>query len=157
MDDLLAAQAALESQAANGDDDADADADEAIRAASIRAGVSVMRRFYAAFFEEVYGAEVDGFGWESKREAVEAILNNADEEESPVAAARLDVASLFEDLSDVLHGDLDFGYTDDFGALRAFADEYLPVWEDVVFDWLDKANREAAASLRAEYELRRRH
>jgi hypothetical protein len=138
MDDLVAASRALRERPDDEDEEA----------SLLRAGIGVIRRFYAVFFTEVYDADVDGFGWESKRRAVEAILlkeqtdgeaEDDDDDAVYVADLRGAVASLYEDFSDVLHGDVDFGYTDDVDLLRGFVSDYLDVWWDSVCDWLDAA------------------
>ncbi len=130
--------------------------DDEEQAARIRAAISVMRRFYKAFFAEAYGADVDGFGWKEKREAVSAILEAEDSAgDDDVAITKTDVATLFEDLSDALHGDLEFGYTDDTSLVRDFGDEYLRFWTETAFDWFEAAGAPEARSLRQELEDRK--
>jgi hypothetical protein len=142
MTDLAEALEALE------EPPEDADEDE-LEGESIRAGIGVMRRFYKAFFRDVYNAEVDGFGWKQKRAAVAAILDKDDSADDPsLARARAEVATLLEDISDALHGDLEFGYTDDVSLIRSFGHEYLELWTNAVLDWLDAACASDAQSLR---------
>jgi hypothetical protein len=142
LEDLAAASRALTERPEDEDEEA----------ALLRAGIGVIRRFYTAFFAELYDAEVDGFGWEPKRRAVEAILlkEQEDEDEDTVYVVDLRgaVASLYEDFSDVLHGDVDFGYTDDVELLRSFANDYLDLWWDSVYDWLDAADAPDARALK---------
>jgi hypothetical protein len=129
--------------------------DEVEEAGLLRAGISAMRNFYSAFFSEVYQADVNGFGWEDKRKAVRAILRHEPDEvddEDPLAQARYELATLFEDLSDDLHGDVDFGYTDDVDVLRAFAHEHLQTWRDVVLAWLGEADPAVGKELRQQFE-----
>jgi hypothetical protein len=103
-------------------------ADDVEEASRLRAGISAMRNFYSTFFSEVYDADIDGFGWEDKRTVVRAILEQEPdqaEDEDDLGQARYELATMFEDLSDDLHGDVDFGYTDDLDDLRDFAQEHL--------------------------------
>jgi hypothetical protein len=121
----------------------------------LRAGISAMRNFYSTFFAEMYQADVDGFGWEDKRKAVRAILEHEPDEvddEDQLAQTRYELATLFEDLSDELHGDVDFGYTDDVELLRGFSEEYLETWSDAVLAWLGEADPAVGTELRERFE-----
>jgi hypothetical protein len=144
--DALAALAALREPPDDDDDEAKL----------LRAGISAMRNFYSSFFSEVYDTEVEGFGWEDKRKAVRAILDGppgADvTDEGSVADARYELATLFEDLSDALHGDIDFGYTDDIEVLREFGNNYLETWIDLVLDWLATADPATGSQLRDQFD-----
>lgn len=143
IEDLALAHAALEWPPKDDDDEV----------ARIKGGIGVMRRFYKAFFKEVFGAKVDGFGWSEKRAAVAAIVAKEDDDEDPgLANARAEVATLFEDLCDALHGDLNVGYTHDLSLLRPFGEEYFDLWTNRVFKWLTAAGAQNATSLRDELE-----
>jgi hypothetical protein len=129
--------------------------DDVEEARLLRAGISAMRNFYSTFFAEVYHADVDGFGWDDKRNAVRAILERESDkvdDEDPLAQARYELATLFEDLSDELHGDVDFGYTDDVEVLRSFGQEYLQTWSDVVLAWLGEADPAVGTELRQRFD-----
>jgi hypothetical protein len=107
----------------------------------IRPLIRLLRSFYAAFLQEVLDVRISSFSYRDKRRvsrrlvrAEDAVADVADD-----APARLsvDLAAQFEDLADLLHGELEFGYSDSTGDYRAFHREAFPRWLDGAANWLE--------------------
>jgi len=111
--------------------------------------VRLARGFYIKFFETELGLRIKGFSYRDKRLVSRRLVS--EERQLPEApedgqSASLELASVYEDLCDLLHGDIAFGYSDDDHAYREFHDEAFPTWLESLAVWLDSTNDPDLAS-----------
>jgi hypothetical protein len=116
------------------------DADYGERAADLRR-VSTLIRFLSAFYEaflpESLDTRVRGFSYKDKRK-VSRQLVRAERNAAPDDGLEQtrELAAHFEELSDMLHGSMDFGYSEEDDDYVSFHREAFPSWLDTVERWL---------------------
>jgi hypothetical protein len=117
------------------------------RAAYLRRVSTLIRflgAFYEAFLPESFGISVRGFSYKDKRK-VSRRLVRAEMGAAPddgLSAAR-ELASQFEELSDLFHGAMDFGYSEEDDDYVLFHRDVFPGWLDIVERWLRASGDES--------------
>lgn len=102
--------------------------------------VRYAKRFYRDFLEEIFSVRVRSFTFRDKRMlarrmvAVEA--GSSAGKPNPQEPETI-LAEYYEDLVDMLHGDIDFGYSDDIADFTEFHRDLYPNWLIAVGEWLD--------------------
>jgi hypothetical protein len=110
------------------------------RAADLRRISTLIRflsTFYEAFLPESFDIRVQGFSYKDKRK-VSRQLVRAEMEAAPddgLSETR-ELAAQFEELSDLFHGSMDFGYSEEDDAYVSFHRDSFPKWLDTVEQWL---------------------
>jgi hypothetical protein len=107
------------------------------RLSEVRSLVKFLAAFYTAFLAESLDIRVRGFSYKDKRKVSQRLVKAEIESATGDDRERaLELAARFEDLSDLFHGDVDFGYADDPDAYQAFHTEAFPDWLDATEKWL---------------------
>lgn len=110
--------------------------------------VRFLRTFYIVFLREFLEVQIQGFSYRDKRAVSRRLIRIEDEVKSQgdgKVNADLELAALFEDLSDLLHGDVEFGYSDEDDDFETFHVDSFPEWLDAVETWLRSAGDDALA------------
>jgi hypothetical protein len=113
--------------------------------------VQFAQRFYIDFFaDELWPKiEIAGFLYRDKRkvahqlveyeamasEGLEEMVEAAAHEAEDLTIAVTELAELFENMVDMLQGDLNFGYSGDIADFREFHNELYPSWLEAVVAW----------------------
>lgn len=107
------------------------------RLSEVRGLVKFLTAFYSALLADSLDVQVRGFSYKDKRKVSQRLVKAEIESASGDGRERaLELAARFEDLSDLFHGDVDFGYADDPDAYRIFHTEAFPDWLDATEKWL---------------------
>jgi hypothetical protein len=128
--------------------------DEKKRAAELRrisTLIRFMRAFYEVFLQDGLGVRVQGFSYRDKRQVSRRLIREEDRAVGLITdrgrESSLALAAQFEDLSDLLHGDLEFGYSDEDEDYEQFHVEAFPEWLEAVEQWLRTADRDHDSEL----------
>ena len=109
----------------------------------------LIRDFYVALFCSKFDLEISGFAYRDKRRVARTLVereNPADVTESDLTDEELELAAYFEDFSDLLHGDIEFGYSGDDDAYTQFHEETFPTWLYLLEEWLRAIGEDALAA-----------
>lgn len=115
-------------------------ADASERVADLRRVSTLIRflsSFYEAFLPESFGIRVRGFSYKDKRKVSRQLVRaemEATRDDGPSEPSEL--AAQFEELSDLFHGSMDFGYSDEDEDYVSFHRDAFPSWLDTVERWL---------------------
>jgi hypothetical protein len=94
-----------------------------------------VRSFYEHFLHERYELRIEGFSYRSKRAVARKLVHaerhlrgHSDDD----AKTALDLGAMYEDLCDLLHGDLEFGYSENDDDYVEFHLQAFPTWLELV-------------------------
>lgn len=111
--------------------------------------VEFAQRFYSGFFSEHYDLDVNGFGYRDKRRVARRLELEEDRaarmNEPTYALTTLDLAGMFENLSDLFHGEIEFGYSSDDEDYEEFHLYVFPEWLEELTRWLKAASESRVA------------
>jgi hypothetical protein len=113
------------------------DEERELQLSKVRSLVKFLTTFYVAFLAETLDVQVRGFSYKDKRKVSQCLVK-AEIESAPGDSREraLELAARFEDLSDLFHGDVDFGYAEDPDAYMEFHTIAFPEWLDSTEKWL---------------------
>ncbi len=125
--------------------------DDKERQANLRRVSSLIRfmsSFYEVFLPEQFDVSVRGFSYKDKRKVSRRLIR-AEAEGAPDDGlnAKRDLAARFEELSDLFHGTLDFGYSEEDSDYATFHREVFPDWLDMVEKWLRSTGKDTDRAL----------
>jgi hypothetical protein len=117
--------------------------------------IRFLRNFYTVYLRESLEVRVRGFSYKDKRLVSRQLIRAEDQAASAPAdealRTRLELAARFEDFSDLLHTNLEFGYSDEDDDYEVFHREAFPGWLAAVEEWLrasgDFDDQELAAKI----------
>ncbi|MGA2165361.1 MAG: hypothetical protein ABSH36_12940 [Solirubrobacteraceae bacterium] len=114
--------------------------DDSERATHLRR-VSMLIRFLSVFYEvflpESFNIRIRGFSYKDKRKVSRQLVRvemGATPDDG--LSETNELAALFEELSDLFHGSMDFGYSEEDEDYVSFHRDAFPSWLDTVERWL---------------------
>jgi hypothetical protein len=121
--------------------------------------IRFVRRFYRSFLHQEYGLRIHTFSYRDKRLVSRLLVRQEDRVNTDALPKQraLELAAMFEDMCDLLHGDLEFGYSEEDDDYIQFHQEAFPRWLNLLAEWLKAENEDALVSEVEEAESKYRH
>jgi hypothetical protein len=98
--------------------------------------VRMMNAFYETYLPEYLDVHVRGFSYKDKRKVSRRLVRVEADAPNGDSSPPLELAAQFEELSDLLHGALDFGYSDEDDDFVTFHRDAFPDWLATAEEWL---------------------